>query len=158
MSVTLITKAGSPMSSGNFMRLLKSILTDGKLDGCGVTATGANITVATGRIVAGGALVTLDTTVVTASAAGELVLKIDTSGEGSAAVLARAAATLTRQDITGSGTVYELQLATFGFTSGSVSGLSVKLGTAKPVGTADAGIYVQQTQPTNPATGDLWLW
>ena len=158
MSVTLITKAGSPMSSGNFMRLLKSILTDGKLDGCGVTASGANITVATGRIVAGGALVTLDTTVVTASAAGELVLKIDTSGEGSAAVLARAAATLTRQDITGSGTVYELQLATFGFTSGSVSGLSVKLGTAKPVGMADVGIYVQQTQPTNPATGDLWLW
>lgn len=146
------------MSSKNFMRLMKSILTDGKLDGCGITSSGANITVAAGRIVAGGALVALDSTTVTASVAGELVLRIDTSGEGSASVLARAVTTLTKQDISGTGTVYELQLATFGITSGEVSGLVVKLGTAKPAGASGREIYVQQAAPSSPAAGDLWFW
>ena len=158
MAVELITKAGSPMSSGNFMRLLKSILSDGKLDGCGITASGADITVGAGRIVAGGALVVVESTTVTASAAGELVLKVDTSGDGTATILARPAVTLTKQDITGVGTVYEIQLATFGFTSGAVSGLSVKIGAAAPIGASGRGIYVQQSAPSNPITGDLWFW
>lgn len=158
MAAELITKNGSPMSSKNFMRLMKAILTDGKLDGCGITASGANITVAAGRIVAGGALVVIESTTVTASAAGELVLRIDTSGEGTASILARTAVTLTKQDITGAGTVYEVQIATFGFTSGAVSGLSVKIGTAKPVSSSGSGIYVQQSAPSSPASGDLWLW
>ena len=146
------------MSSGNFMRLLKSILSDGKLDGCGITASGADITVGAGRIVAGGALVVVESTTVTASAAGELVLKVDTSGDGTATILARPAVTLTKQDITGVGTVYEIQLATFGFTSGAVSGLSVKIGAAAPIGASGRGIYVQQSAPSNPITGDLWFW
>ena len=158
MAAELITKAGNAMSSKNFMRLMKSILTDGKLDGCGITSSGANITVAAGRIVAGGALVALDSTTVTASVAGELFLRIDTSGEGSASILARAAIALTKQDITGAGTVYEVQLATFGFSSGAVSGLSVKIGTAAPIGASGRGIYVQQSAPSNPITGDLWFW
>ena len=158
MAVELITKAGSPLSSGNFMRLIKSILSDGKLDGCGITASGANITVSAGRIVAGGALVVLDSTTVTASAAGELVLRIDTSGEGSASVLARASATLTKQDITGTGTVYELQLATFGFSGGAVTGLSVKLGTAKPVGATSSPTITYGTgEPTGGSDGDIYF-
>lgn len=159
MAVDLITKAGSPMSSGNFMRLMKSILSDGKLDGCGITASGASITVAAGRIVAGGALVVIEsTTTVTASAAGELVLRIDTSGEGTASILARTAVTLTKQDITGAGTVYEVQIATFGFTSGAVTNLSIKIGAAAPIGASGRGIYVQQSAPSSPSTGDLWFW
>ncbi len=158
MAAELITKAGNAMSSKNFMRLMKSILTDGKLDGCGITSSGANITVAAGRIVAGGALVVMESTTVTASVAGELVLRIDTSGEGSASILARAAIALTKQDITGAGTVYEVQLATFGFSSGAVSGLSVKIGAAAPIGASGRGIYVQQSAPSNPITGDLWFW
>lgn len=161
MAVDLITKAGSAMSSGNFMRLMKSILSDGKLDGCGITASGASITVAAGRIVAGGALVVIESTTVTASAAGELVLRIDTSGasgEGTASILARTAVTLTKQDITGAGTVYEVQLATFGFTSGAVTNLSIKIGAAAPIGASGRGIYVQQSAPSNPITGDLWFW
>ena len=158
MAAELITKAGNAMSSKNFMRLMKSILTDGKLDGCGITSSGANITVAAGRIVAGGALVVMESTTVTASVAGELVLRIDTSGEGSASILARAAIALTKQDITGAGTVYEEQLATFGFSSGAVSGLSVKIGAAAPIGASGRGIYVQQSAPSNPITGDLWFW
>lgn len=156
----LITQNGHGMSSGNFIALMKSILTDGILNGCGITASGANITVAAGRIVAGGALVTLESTTVTASAAGELVLRIDTSGEATAALIARATSTLTQQDITVTGNVYELQLATFGFSSGAVSGLSTKIATAKPRTTAAnlPCIYVQQAQPASPSTGDLWFW
>lgn len=158
MAAELITKAGSAMSSKNFMRLMKSILTDGKLDGCGITSSGANITVAAGRIVAGGALVVIESTTVTASVAGELVLRIDTSGEGSASVLARASATLTKQDITGAGTVYEAQLATFGFTSGAVSGLSAKIGTAKPVGAASSPTITYGTgEPAGGNDGDIYF-
>ncbi len=156
----LITQNGHAMSSGNFIALVKSTLTDGALNGCGITSSGANITVAAGRIVAGGALVTLENSTVTASAAGELILRIDTSGEATASLIARASATLTKQDLTVTGNVYELQLATFGFSSGAVSGLSTKIGTAKPK-TAAAnlpGIYVQQAQPSSPSTGDLWFW
>ena len=145
------------MSPGTFIALVKSTLTDGVLNGCGIAASGANITVAAGRIVAGGALVALESTTVTASTAGELVLRIDTSGEGSATVLARTTATLTKQDITITGNIYEIQLATFGFTSGAVSGLSKKVGAAKPKTTA-SGVYVQQAQPSSPSTGDLWFW
>lgn len=158
MAAELITKAGNAMSSKNFMRLMKSILTDGKLDGCGITSSGANITVAAGRIVAGGALVVMESTTVTASVAGELVLRIDTSGEGSASILARAAIALTKQDITGAGTVYEVQLATFGFTSGAVSGLSVKIGTAKPVGAASSPTITYGTgEPTGGNDGDIYF-
>ena len=157
MAAELITKAGNAMSSKNFMRLMKSILTDGKLDGCGITSSGANITVAAGRIVAGGALVVLESTTVTASAAGELVLRVDASGEGSASILARTAVTLTKQDITGAGTVYEVQLATFGFTSGAVSGLSVKIGTAKPAGAAAPNISYGTGEPSGGSDGDIYF-
>lgn len=157
MAAELITKAGNAMSSKNFMRLMKSILTDGKLDGCGITSSGANITVAAGRIVAGGALVVMESTTVTASVAGELVLRIDTSGEGSASILARAAIALTKQDITGAGTVYEVQLATFGFSSGAVSGLSVKIGTAKPAGAAAPNISYGTGEPSGGSDGDIYF-
>ena len=157
MAVELITKNSGAMSSANFMALFKSALTDGKLDGCSITASGANITVAAGRIVAGGALVVLESTTVTASAAGELVLRVDTSGEGSASVLARASATLTKQDITGTGTVYEVQLATFGFSSGAVSGLAVKIGTAKPAGASSPTITYGTAEPTGGNDGDIYF-
>jgi hypothetical protein len=156
MAVELITKSGRPMSSGNFMRLMKSILTDGKLDGCGISSSGANITVAAGRIVAGGALVVVESTTVTAIGAGELVLKIDTNA-GTASILARAAVTLTQQDITGTGTVYEVQLATFGFTSGSVSGLTVIIGTAKPVGCSSSSITCGTAAPSGGSDGDIYF-
>ena len=155
MSAELITKVGNPMTPGNFIALTKAALTDGILSGCAITASGANITVADGRMVAGGALVVITGTTVTASSAGELVLRID-SGAGTAEILVRQATTLTKQDITGTGTVYEMRLATFGFTNGAVSGLSIKIGTAAPKGTPN--VYVQQSQPSSPQVGDLWLW
>lgn len=155
MSAELITKVGNPMTPGNFMALMKSTLTDGVLNGCSITASGANITVADGRMVAGGALIVITSTTVTASSAGELVLRID-SGAGTAEILVRQATTLTKQDITGAGTVYEMRLATFGFTNGAVSGLSIQIGTAAPKGAPN--IYVQQSQPSAPQPGDLWLW
>ena len=45
-----------------------------------------------------------------------------------------------------------------GFSSGAVSGLSVKIGAAAPIGASGRGIYVQQSAPSNPITGDLWFW
>ena len=158
MACNLITKNGGALSSGNFMALIKSTLADGIISGCSITANGASITVAAGRIVAGGALVEVESTVVSASSAGELVLRIDTSGEGTASILARTAVTLTKQDITGAGTVYEVQIATFGFTSGAVSGLSVKIGTAKPVGAASSPTITYGTgEPTGGNDGDIYF-
>ena len=153
----LITRNGGQMSSGNFIRLIKCALTDGIISGCTITSSGTGITIAAGYIIAGGALVEISATTLTASTAGEVVLKIDKSEEGTATVSVRAVTTLTQQDISGAGTVYEVQLATFGFTGGAVSGLTRKIGNAVPRRSA-SNIYVQQSAPSNPSTGDLWFW
>ena len=148
---TLITRNGGSLSSVDYMRVVKKAVSDGVIDGCAITKSGNKIHISSGHIVACGALVEIETTSITVSANGELVLKIDTSSETPAQLIARTSANLTQQDLTTGGTVYELQLATYTVSSGNVSAISIKIQNAPTV-------YVQQTQPTNPATGDLWLW
>ena len=109
------------MSAENFMRLIRKTIADGVLDGCKITASGATIHIAAGHIVAGGALVEVDATSLTVSASGELVLKINTAAENDAQILARSATSLTKQDLTNGGTVYELKLAAYTYSSGTVT-------------------------------------
>ena len=109
------------MSAENFMRLIRKTISDGVLDGCKITASGATIHIAAGHIVAGGALVEVDATSLTVSASGELVLKINTAAENDAQILARSATSLTKQDLTNGGTVYELKLAAYTYSSGTVT-------------------------------------
>ena len=59
---TLITRNGGQMSSLNFMRLVKKVIPDGILDGCGISKSGSVITVAAGHIVACGALIEVEST------------------------------------------------------------------------------------------------
>ena len=151
----LITRNGGPMSSANFMRLLKTALNDGIIDGCAITKSGANITVAAGHIMACGGLIEVSATTLTVSSSGEIVLRIDTNAETQASVLARTATTLTQNDLTNGGTVYELQLATYTFSSGAVGAVTTKLGTSKPK--EAHRIFVQDTEPTGVQEGDLWF-
>ena len=109
------------MSAENFMRLIRKTIADGVLDGCKITASGATIHIAAGHIVAGGALVEVDATSLTVSASGELVLKINTAAENDAQILARSATALTKQDLTNGGTVYELKLAAYTYSGGTVT-------------------------------------
>ena len=118
---TLITRNGGQMSSLNFMRLVKKVIPDGILDGCGISKSGSVITVAAGHIVACGALIEVESTSITVSSSGELVLRIDTSSETPAQIIARDSATLTQQDLTTGGTVYEFRLTSYTYSSGNVT-------------------------------------
>ena len=121
---TLVTKNGGQMSSLNFMRIVKKAISDGIVDGCSVTKSGAVINVTEGHIIACGALVEVEATSFTVSANGELILRIDLTSETPAQLITRAPTTLTQQDLTIGGTVYEFRLAKYTFSSGSVTGIS----------------------------------
>lgn len=142
----LITRNGGAMSSENFMRLVKCVISDRIVDGCAITKSGANIYIAAGHIVAGGALVEVTATTFTVSSGGELVLRINTGAETQAQIITRSATTLTRQDLTNGGSVYELQLAKYTFASGAVSSLTVTVSG----GTGGGG---SSPSPATPSSG-----
>lgn len=148
---TLITRNGGSLSSVDYMRVVKKAISDGVIDGCSMTKSGAAINITAGHIVACGALVEIESASMNVSASGELVLKIDTTSETPAQLLTRASSTLTQQDLTNGGTVYELRLATYTVSSGNVSAISIKVPNSPTV-------YVQQAQPSSPSVGDLWFW
>lgn len=126
----LITRDGGPMSSVNFMRLIKRAISDGILDGCAITKSGSTINIAAGHIVACGALIETEAMALTVATSGELVLKIDTTAEQKVQFITRTPITLTKQDLTTGGTVYEMRLATYTYSSGSITSLSVGSGSS----------------------------
>ena len=153
----LITKNGGEMSSVNFIRLLKTMLTDGIVDGCSITKSGTTVNIGAGHLIAGGAYIEIGNASINISYSGELIVRVDTSSDTPAEMMIRPAQALTQQDLANGGTVYELQLATFTYSSGSLTALNVTVGKS----TANSGsenIYVQSAQPSSPNTGDLWFW
>lgn len=148
----LITRNGGAMSSQNFMRLVKAALSDGIVDGCAITKSGNNINITAGHILAGGAFVEVNATTLTVSSDGEVILKIDTSAETPVSIIARTSAALTQQDLTNGGTVYELRLAAFTISSGSVNTLSGEARKARPIG------YSYGTAaPSGGSSGDIYF-
>lgn len=124
----LITRNGGQMSSQNFMRLIKHVISDSILDGCAISKSGSTIYIGAGHIVAGGALVEVEAMSVTASTSGELILRINTADENKAQIIARTSTTLMQQDLTNEGQIYEMRLATYTYSSGSISSLAVVSG------------------------------
>ena len=152
----LITRDGGPMSSVNFMRLVKRVIPDGILDGCAITKSGATLYIAAGHIVACGALIETEAASLTVSSSGELILKIDTAAEQKAQFLTRTPVTLTRQDLTNGGTVYELRLATYTYGSGSITGLSVGSGSSSSSsGSSSSGSSGGGSSATSNKSGTL---
>ena len=68
-----------------------------------------------------------------------------------------AAPALTSSNLTSAGNVNQLALFYVRITGTAITSIS-RAAAMLPSGSALPGIYVQQAQPTSPATGDLWLW
>lgn len=153
----LITKNGGEMSSVNFIRLLKSAFSDGIIDGCEITKSGSTLTIGAGFLIAGGAYVEIGDATVDISSSGELIIRIDTTSDTPAGMQIRTVQDLIQQDLANGGTVYEMRLATFTYTSGTISNLTVSASKISPQNNTSE-IYVQSAQPTSPNTGDLWFW
>lgn len=151
----LITRNGGTMSSVNFMRIVKKAISDGIVDGCAIEKSGSTIRISAGHIIACGALVEIESTSLTVTASGELVLIINTGSTISAKVTARTSTTLTQQDLTNGGSTYELRLATYTYASGAVTSMSVTVENARsgpritygtgdpPAGGQDGDIYIK---------------
>lgn len=125
MSVILKQSAGAlvkPVDDARLYNLLLSGQT-GIAEGCNITHLGANqLQIAAGWGVCQGRMFTIEQETITASVSasgevnGRLLLHIDVSAETPAVFRTQAVATLpalTQEDINGSGTVYEMELATY---------------------------------------------
>ena len=135
------------MTPKAFGRAMENALSDGTLAGCGVTYSGANVTLGTGYLVAKGRIVevtsasTITTNPTYANGYGRLKLIIDLTQTSTASVNHQAQidvdysnsssfSALTQEDINGSGNVYEVALGIFKYTSGTITELVSSIGKA----------------------------
>ena len=157
MMPTLITRNGGQMSSANFMRLVRCVIPNSIIDGCAITKNNSTIYIAAGHIVAGGALVEVEAMSLPVSSGGELVLRINLDDEAPVKIITRTAQTLTQQDIVDGGKIYELQLATYTYASGSIASLSVGVKSVSETGTgtSSGGSTPSGSSPsgTSPSSG-----
>ena len=122
-------------------RAMEQVLNDGILSGCTVTGSGTNATIAAGYLcVKGRTIEVASATSITASAAypngyGRLVLSLDLTQTSTSEINHQAYVdweysstesfpTLTQEDINGTGTLYQIPLATVRFASGNISTLT----------------------------------
>lgn len=153
MMPTLITRNGGQMSSANFMRLVRCVIPNSIIDGCAITKNNSTIYIAAGHIVAGGALVEVEAMSLPVSSGGELVLRINLDDEAPVKIITRTAQTLTQQDIVDGGKIYELQLATYTYASGSIASLSVGVKSVSETGTGTTVSSGGASTVASPSSG-----
>lgn len=153
MSVTLQTKNGGSGTSTLLGGSLNGALADGVLYGCACTMVNGAISIGAGAIIMAGRWVTFTGEALTPTTGSEVIVHINTA-EGTAQLIARAAAALIQEDIYASGDEYEVQLCTYTTNGSTVTAVTRTLPAAKP----GNRIFVQSAQPTSPQTGDLWFW
>ena len=153
MMPTLITRNGGQMSSANFMRLVRCVIPNSIIDGCAITKNNSTIYIAAGHIVAGGALVEVEAMSLPVSSGGELVLRINLDDEAPVKIITRTAQTLTQQDIVDGGKIYELQLATYTYASGSIASLSVGVKSVSETGTGTTVFSGGASTVASPSSG-----
>lgn len=138
------------MTPKAFARALEMCLTDGVLQGCAVTSSGTNVTVGAGYLMVKGRIIQVTTAATEATSPtyangyGRLKLSLDLSQTSSSTINHQAAisveyassedgfSALTQNDINGSGTLYEVALAVFKYSSSVISQLTQLLGVATP--------------------------
>lgn len=158
-------------------RLYAAIFEDGALHGCALTYTGSTLTMAAGHLIAGGRQIEVDAAMsfpVTGAVSGfaQLVLVVDLTQTATTAVFNQVRAevryasssegfpTLQQQDINGSGSLYEAQLAIVSLGTGGITGIVQDLPQAKLKG-GGAGLNFSvvggTTQPENPKENTIWV-
>lgn len=158
-------------------RLYAAIFEDGALHGCALTYTGSTLTMAAGHLIAGGRQIEVDASMsfpVTGAVSGfaQLVLVVDLTQTATTAVFNQVRAevryasssegfpTLQQQDINGSGSLYEAQLAIVSLGTGGITGIVQDLPLAKLKG-GGAGLNFEvvggTTQPAAPTENTIWV-
>lgn len=137
------------MTPKGFARAMERALTDGVLYGCGVTYSGTNVTLGAGWLIAKGRVVevasntTESTSPTYANGYGRLKLILDLGETSTSSTNHQARIdvdysntssfpALTQEDINGSGTVYEIALGIFKYTSGAITEMISTIGTVSP--------------------------
>lgn len=140
-------------------RAMENVLNDGILSGCTVTASGANATIAAGYMCVKGRTIEVESATTIAATPtypngyGRLVLSLDMTQTSTSSVNHQAYVdweysstnsfpALTQDDINGSGSLYQVVLATAQFSSGNISTITQNLGnvTMKETFTANKAI------------------
>lgn len=167
MSMKLLTCTGGEVSArvDSIMNAASNV--NGILKGCEITTSGGKITIAAGTVLIEGRIVEFQASEsITPTEAGILAMKIDLDVAPYVSLVTYPSGTaLTQEDIMASGKIYEQQLGTFSLESGVVKdfyktiGIArCRLNTASANSRTDLGIYIQETEPTSPRIGDLWLY
>lgn len=138
------------MTPKAFARALERCLSDGILQGCGITFSGANVTLGAGYLLVKGRVIqvasaaTEATSPTYANGYGRLKLSLDLSQTSSATINHQALISvefassetgfdvLTQDDINGSGTLYEIALAVFRYTNSQITSLTQLVSNVAP--------------------------
>lgn len=140
--VTFPQQTHTPKEWGH---IFSKLVPDGILNGCGVSASGANVYVDAGALMIAGRLIEIPSTITEATSPtypngyGQVKVCIDTTNASTTLLnqqaylevvysSSSAFPALTQNDINGSGTLYEVELAVLTYVGGSVSDVSVSLG------------------------------
>lgn len=152
MGASLLTKLGGNTSSTQFAGAMKSALTDGVIYGCDCAVSSGNINVSSGLIIASGFMIAVDAETIAPTSGNQIVVKINIA-DGSAAIIAREAATLTQEDVFNGGDEYEVELATYTINGSAVAAVTKTLGRAS----ANSNITIASSEPASPEKGDIWF-
>lgn len=116
-------------------KLYRAALTDGVLDGCAVSASGINVIVDTGALIACGRVVIIDSPQVilaTSSGSGYIKMTLDIDSASTPVTISlTSSSTVVREDINNSGTKYELIIGTY-TSNGSTASATKTLAVAVP--------------------------
>ena len=143
--LTGITFPQQTFTPAEWGMMFEAVLADGILGGCAVTGSGTDVNIAAGAMIVKGRLITIPSTVTEStnptypSGYGRVKVVIDTTNASTTLLNQQAYVdteysasetfpALQQDDINGSGTVYEVELAIIQYTGGAISDVTQKLG------------------------------
>ena len=142
MSIAGVTFDNQSPTAKDHGALFAGILTDGIIQGCGISYSGTNVTIATGYYIAAGRLCKIsaaETKVLTGTSGyAPIVAAVDLSGTATEDTFSQATITvdyaatstgfspMTQEDVNWNGTLYQFELAVLSLGSGGATGITRK--------------------------------
>ena len=139
MSIAGVTFDNQSPTAKDHGALFAGILTDGIIQGCGISYSGANVTIGTGYYIVAGRLCKIsaaETKVLTGTSGyARIIAAVDLSGTATEDTFSQATITvdyaatstgfpsLTQEDVNWNGTLYQMELAVLTLGSGGATGI-----------------------------------
>ena len=147
-----VTFPAQSLTPSEWGYLFEKLLPDGVVKGCTVTSSGTNLYIAKGALVVKGRLIDIPSTLTEATSPtyangfGRAKIVIDTTQTSTSSTnhqtklvveysSTRTFPALTQQDINGTGTIYEAELAILDYSNGSIASVDQKLVSSDIAGT-----------------------